>query len=328
MAGAFLIWCRLVGWAAPLAAGFFVLGWMPLFYGSEVSPNLYVAFVAVALLGMSVRFARSADRGLLLAVAALAALAALFRPSDAVVLSVAVTVVVAIIEIGAVGAFAVAAFGGLAIGMAPWVLESWVRMDGPVGSFADGQRQRPGRRHGERRRLPAFAGWSADGSPVGQSAPRRGRRLDRWVAGVGGCGGRGWRGRQPPGFGSGALRGHRPGLRPMSWPPVCSPLGLLLPAFALVCVAAGIGGVALLGRVSVRAMAVVPLLVVLVGGAAWNLPVAVEIGDAQTEDARSPVPSVTSCRSGRRKTVHLQQPVQLPTDLGEFRLSWWALGLR
>ena len=131
LATAFLIWRRVIAWGAPVAAAFFSIGWMTVFYGSEVSPNLYVAFAAVALLGMSIRYARSRSRWDLFWVGALVALAMLLRPSDAVVLAIGVTVVVAFIGRKALGAFAAALVGGVVLGALPWIVEASVRWDGP-----------------------------------------------------------------------------------------------------------------------------------------------------------------------------------------------------
>lgn len=289
LAGAFLIWCRVISWATPLAAGFFLVGWMPVFYGSEVSPNLYVAFVAVALLGMTVRFARSRARGDLLGVGALAALVALLRPSDAVVLGIAVTVVVVAIARGAVGPFVAALVSGLAVGTAPWVVESWVRMDGPLSRLQTASDSVEG---GLTLNLVDFARL-LDGPLMG---PQSSDQLP--AAGVG------WMVGLVALAGIGVVIGTRDNRQVagavlftaivFSTPYVVATGVLaprfLLPAFALLCVAAGSGGIAMISAAPVRAVAAVPLLVVLVGGAAWNLPIVVEIGDDQTaarEDARA-----------------------------------------
>ncbi len=91
----FRLWVPVVGSAAVVGAGLFAASWPALFYGTEVMPNLWAALLALGVTGC---FVRTATRGAAVelrhagACLALAAAAmALMRPSDAVVLGLALT---------------------------------------------------------------------------------------------------------------------------------------------------------------------------------------------------------------------------------------------
>ena len=84
---AFLPWVRLVGWAAPAGLVVFLsTSWLPIFYGSEASPNLYVAAMAVGAVGAA-GLVRGGEDGGVISLGAFVAAMALFRPSDALVLA-------------------------------------------------------------------------------------------------------------------------------------------------------------------------------------------------------------------------------------------------
>ena len=117
---------------APLGALVFSTSWLTLFYGSEVSPNLYVAFGSVAAAGFAAQVLwGQATRRSPVAVALAVALVALMRPSDSVWLALPLLVAaVATRRRGRPVLLAVAAGGVL--GWLPWVAESFVRFGGPI----------------------------------------------------------------------------------------------------------------------------------------------------------------------------------------------------
>jgi hypothetical protein len=135
LAAAHVPWISVVGAAAPLAAAIFGSGWIALFYGSEVMPNLWVALLGVAAIGLVARrtVASGARRDVAIA-AALLALAGLVRPFDAVLFA---GVAVALALLGrrdpawSVGALAV----GVVAGCLPWAVEVAARYGGIGPAF-------------------------------------------------------------------------------------------------------------------------------------------------------------------------------------------------
>lgn len=133
---AFRPWLRVLPHpAAAVAAVLFGSSWVTLFYASEASPNLYVGLAGVAAVGYVARLlAQPADRTALVGLAAALACAALFRPTDSVWLSLPALAVAALglrTQWRTVSAVVV----GLAVGWAPWLVEAFVRFDGPLARF-------------------------------------------------------------------------------------------------------------------------------------------------------------------------------------------------
>ena len=134
--GVFLIWCRLVWWASPLAAGLFASSWVVTYYGSEVMPNLYSALAAVGAVGMLLLYARSKSTGSAVGIVAFFAGMALFRPFDAAVVFAGVCAAWLIVgRPWPVRALMTAACG-LVLGIAPWIVEAWIRFGG-LGAGVD-----------------------------------------------------------------------------------------------------------------------------------------------------------------------------------------------
>ena len=134
--GVFLIWCRLVWWASPLAAGLFASSWVVTYYGSEVMPNLYSALAAVGAVGMLLLYARSKSTGSAVGIVAFFAGMALFRPFDAAVVFAGVCAAWLIAgRPWPVRALMTAACG-LVLGTAPWIVEAWIRFGG-LGAGVD-----------------------------------------------------------------------------------------------------------------------------------------------------------------------------------------------
>jgi hypothetical protein len=129
---AFSRWIRLGGIVAPISMAIFVSSWLALFYGSEMSPNLYVAAAAVGAVGSLATYATRNRGSDLIWLASFVAVAFMLRPSDAAVLCVALGLAALFVlkpaEILRTG-FALLA--GVAIGVAPWVIESYQYFGGP-----------------------------------------------------------------------------------------------------------------------------------------------------------------------------------------------------
>jgi hypothetical protein len=150
----FRVWVPVVGGGAPAGAVVFAVSWPALLYGSEVMPNLWAAFTMIACVGFAARTvaartvaartvaeetggdgAGSSNRRDLIGVTVAAALGALVRPSDALVVAVGITV--AALWVGphvrptAWRAAAVAG-AGTVVGALPWFVEMSARFGGPL----------------------------------------------------------------------------------------------------------------------------------------------------------------------------------------------------
>lgn len=132
---AYLPWLRLrPGPTAPLAAGLFGSLWVALFYAPAVMPNLYVAFAGAATIGwLLVSMLPGAGRGPLVAASSGMAVAALLRPTDALLIIGPLLLATLWSTRGRLRLAALAALvGGFLLGWAPWVVEAYARFDGPL----------------------------------------------------------------------------------------------------------------------------------------------------------------------------------------------------
>ena len=136
LTGAFRMWASVIGFGAVAAAILFAGAWPVLFYGSELMPNLWVAFVAVAATAvLGRRLALGEGRYDELAAGGLVAVAALIRPLDAVVLTAALVLVPLAVRRATVSWVAFLVLG-LAAGWAPWLIEMTGRFGSPADAFA------------------------------------------------------------------------------------------------------------------------------------------------------------------------------------------------
>lgn len=129
---AFSRWIRPVGGVAPLGMAIFASGWLALFYGSEMSPNLYVAAAAVGAAGSLVAYFMDKRNTDLLWLAAFVGAACVLRPSDAVVLLLGLGLLAVLVlnRTDVIRAEA-ALIAGFVIGVTPWVIESYLHFGGP-----------------------------------------------------------------------------------------------------------------------------------------------------------------------------------------------------
>jgi hypothetical protein len=123
-------WRRSIGHGAALAMATFATSWVVLFYGSEASPNLFVAACAVGAVGLVESRASPVPTKLL---AFAVALAVLFRPSDGFVLAAGIVgyAVVCRTADSRRSIAAAAGFGAIA-GFLPWVVDAWILFNGPI----------------------------------------------------------------------------------------------------------------------------------------------------------------------------------------------------
>lgn len=130
--GAFVVWCRSIEWAAPVATALFASSWLAVFYGSAVYPNLHSGLLAVAAMGLALDHRRSPARPRIVLIVALVTLTALLRPLDALILAVGLVVVALVARRRSLLPLAGAGLVGLGLGALPWALEAWVRFGGPI----------------------------------------------------------------------------------------------------------------------------------------------------------------------------------------------------
>lgn len=125
-------WIRPVGIVAPLSMAIYSASWLALFYGSEASPNYYVAACAVGLAGSLVSYLQSSRVADLVWVFGFLSAASLLRPIDGVVLAALAALVVMFRQPVrlALKTWAILGFAVL-LGLTPWILESYNSFDGP-----------------------------------------------------------------------------------------------------------------------------------------------------------------------------------------------------
>ncbi|GAA2092988.1 hypothetical protein GCM10009841_02280 [Microlunatus panaciterrae] len=145
---AFWPWLRILHPAvAPLAALLFSTTWFTVWFGPLVMPNLYVALFAVAVIGLFLRCVQDPRWWRAALVATAAALVALVRPTDSVLVIVPIFVCALVVprlrRLGALGAVAV----GELLGWLPWVMEAYARFGGPLARLRSGESAGPGGLH-------------------------------------------------------------------------------------------------------------------------------------------------------------------------------------
>ncbi|MBM9435311.1 hypothetical protein JT723_05535 [Streptomyces bryophytorum] len=114
-----------------LAGGLFAGLWITLLYGSQVMPNLWSAYGALAAVGCLLRAARDrTDRAALAGLAAAVALVGLMRPPDAVWLVLPLAGAALTVRRWRRPALFAVLAAGLFAGCAEWVVEAYVRYGG------------------------------------------------------------------------------------------------------------------------------------------------------------------------------------------------------
>jgi hypothetical protein len=132
----FRMWAPVLGFGAPAAALLFAGSWPALFYGSEVMPNLWAAFPAVAAVAVLARRLTSEHRRAdELVAGGLIAVMALIRPLDALVLTAVLVLFPLLLRRGSF-VWSVHLGLGLAAGWAPWLVEMLGRFDGLLEAAA------------------------------------------------------------------------------------------------------------------------------------------------------------------------------------------------
>ncbi|MCH8983425.1 MAG: hypothetical protein IH943_04900 [Acidobacteria bacterium] len=133
LALSFLPWIKLVRWVAPISAGIFASSWLTIFYGSEIMPNLWSAFLVLASVGLGMAHVKYADSRLrLVGLAATTAALGLTRPLDAAMTVAIFGLIWALVHRRQAFHALLVAGAGVGIGSAAWLAEAWVRFNGPI----------------------------------------------------------------------------------------------------------------------------------------------------------------------------------------------------
>lgn len=130
---AYAAWAPIVGRTAYLAAGLFASSWLVLFYGTEISPNLFVAFMAV-LAGAGVArilYKPSCRRSELHVIIGFAAMS-LLRPTDSLAIAMGLALFVLFTRSTARFRVLGATVVGLSVGWFAWAVEAVLRFQGPL----------------------------------------------------------------------------------------------------------------------------------------------------------------------------------------------------
>lgn len=183
---AFRTWVPVVRMRAVAAAALFAAGWVTLYYGAEVLPNLPVAFGGIGAAGSLAQHLSPAlddrTRNRALVTAAAIALTAVLRPSDAAFFAAGALVVAVTANWRVLAMRCAVLIGGLVAGLLPWVIQAYLSYGGlahrlsassalalsctsnpPVATESGGNREH---RLPERRSPPALQP-SQDGYAVG-----------------------------------------------------------------------------------------------------------------------------------------------------------------
>jgi hypothetical protein len=132
----FWIWIPVVGAGAAAAATLFGFSWLGLINGSEVYPNLWAALLGLAVAGAVARYLPESGKRFLFLTAVLLGVMALFRPTEATVVAIALGAYLLLAR-RASWRLLLALGLGLAAGWLPWVVEMSLRFDGPMNALRE-----------------------------------------------------------------------------------------------------------------------------------------------------------------------------------------------
>lgn len=137
LVAAFWPWVRVLrSYAVPLAALLFSTGWIAVYYGNDVQPNLYVALGAVGVVGLFLRAVEDRDdRRLLVVLAFVAFLVALIRPSDGLLVAGPLGLACLVARPLRRPTLIVPLGVGVVLGWLPWIVEAFVKFGGPISRY-------------------------------------------------------------------------------------------------------------------------------------------------------------------------------------------------
>ena len=145
LVGAFWPWLRILHPAvAPVAALVFSTTWMTVVFGSLVMPNLLLGLGAVGVVGLALRAVHKPTWWRLASVGAAAGFITLVRPTDSMlVLAPLVACSLGVRRLRRLPVLVAIALGS-ALGWLPWIVEAYLRFDGPLARLRAGETAGPG----------------------------------------------------------------------------------------------------------------------------------------------------------------------------------------
>lgn len=166
LVAAFWPWLRVLRpYASTLGALLFSTTWVTLFFGSQVMPNLYVGLAAVAVVGLFLRVVQDPAWWRVGLAGAVAALLALIRPTDSVlVVAPVVGFALVVPRLRRLAPLVTLVVGG-ALGWLPWIVEAFLRFGGPIARLQSAEEAGPHGLSVDLTNLLAFPRL-LDGSPL------------------------------------------------------------------------------------------------------------------------------------------------------------------
>ncbi len=144
--GALWVWRSLrPAWVLALAGVAFGGLWVAQYYGPQAMPDGWVALSGLAAVGFFLRAVTGQGRrGALAGLTVSLALAALFRPGDAVFLAAPLALAVIIVRGWRRWPVLACVLAGTAVGAAEWVIEAYLRFGGPLARLHAASREQGG----------------------------------------------------------------------------------------------------------------------------------------------------------------------------------------
>jgi hypothetical protein len=130
------VWVWSIGWASVLGAGLLGCSWLALFYGSEAAPNLFSALGAMTAVGLvAAMLVGREPKWVYPLLGITVGMVALLRPVDAAALMVSTSLIAVAYLRDRVPKILMTTIAGLAIGMLPWLVDSFAEYGGPVAQL-------------------------------------------------------------------------------------------------------------------------------------------------------------------------------------------------
>lgn len=124
-------------YVVPAAAALFASLWVAVFYGNEAMPNMFVAYGAVAAVGLFLLAVRPGRRrGATIGLASAIADTALVRPTDALWVALALAAAALVVRSWRRPAVVVAPLVGIVVGWAEWIGEAFAYYGGPLARLS------------------------------------------------------------------------------------------------------------------------------------------------------------------------------------------------
>lgn len=136
MVFSYRVWIPILRGKAVLAGSIFVFSWLTIFYGSEISPNLPVAFLSVAAIGYASRPFVSLS-SMPFHTGMIFAIVAILRPTDSIWLAIGFGITVLLVDQQHMIRRLLPVAVGIGTGWIPWLIEAYVRFGGVMSRLKE-----------------------------------------------------------------------------------------------------------------------------------------------------------------------------------------------